>query len=377
VHVSKLFGLSSEHFEDLDVFDTDHEIKETAEVLETVVGFASTLMSFTFGCAFGRWDIGFMTGERSVADSPDPFAPLPICPPGQLQNEHGLPVTRGDVERLRQECQWQYSIDIPWDGVLVDDAGNQHDVEAGVQRVLQIIWENQWESIEREACDILGVSSLRDYFRTPANFFAEHLKRYSKSRRQAPIYWSLSTLSGSYTLWFYYHRVTHQTLYTCVNEFVDPKLQEVSDALAKLRGKGTDRNRDDENNLEQLSEFEIELREFRDELLRLAKLPWKPNLNDGVQITAAPLWKLFRLPKWRKTLKETWEKLERGDYDWAHLAYTLWPDRIREKCKTDKSLAIAHGLEELYVESPALVKKKRTRRAALEKEVEVLGTQEE
>jgi hypothetical protein len=61
-------------------------------------------------------------------------------------------------------------------------------------------------------------------------------------------------------------------------------------------------------------------------------------------------------------LKETWEKLEKGDYDWAHLAYTLWPTRVREKCKTDKSLAIAHGLEELYVEPPTSAKMKRTRR---------------
>jgi hypothetical protein len=31
---------------------------------------------------------------------------------------------------------------------------------------------------------------------------------------------------------------------------------------------------------------------------------------------------------------------------------SYWPDRVREKCRTDKSLAIAHGLEELY-EEPA------------------------
>ena len=44
-------------------------------------------------------------------------------------------------------------------------------------------------------------------------------------------------------------------------------------------------------------------------------------------------------------LKDTWAKLEKGDYDWAHLAMAYWPDRVREKCKTDKSLAIAHDLE--------------------------------
>jgi hypothetical protein len=47
-------------------------------------------------------------------------------------------------------------------------------------------------------------------------------------------------------------------------------------------------------------------------------------------------------------LKETWVKLEAGEYDWAHLAMAYWPERVRAKCRTDKSLAIAHGLEELY-----------------------------
>jgi hypothetical protein len=46
-------------------------------------------------------------------------------------------------------------------------------------------------------------------------------------------------------------------------------------------------------------------------------------------------------------LKDTWTKLQKGDYDWAHLAHAYWPDRVREKCKTDKSLAIAHDLEHL------------------------------
>jgi len=75
------------------------------------------------------------------------------------------------------------------------------------------------------------------------------------------------------------------------------------------------------------------LKEFHDELLRVAGLPFKPNLNDGVLITASPLWKLFRLPKWQKDLKSCWESLDAGEYDWAHLAYTIWPDRVKQVCK--------------------------------------------
>ena len=43
-----------------------------------------------------------------------------------------------------------------------------------------------------------------------------------------------------------------------------------------------------------------------------------------------------------------WDKLVAGDYDWAHLAMHLWPERVVPKCATDRSLAIAHGLEEAF-----------------------------
>ena len=53
-----------------------------------------------------------------------------------------------------------------------------------------------------------------------------------------------------------------------------------------------------------------------------------------------------------------WKKLEKGDYDWARLAYTIWPDRVREVCICDRSIAVAHGLEGLCeVEAPTSKKK--------------------
>ncbi len=42
-----------------------------------------------------------------------------------------------------------------------------------------------------------------------------------------------------------------------------------------------------------------------------------------------------------------WKKLEAGEYDWAHLAYTIWPERVKKVCESDRSIAIAHGLEHL------------------------------
>lgn len=93
----------------------------------------------------------------------------------------------------------------------------------------------------------------------------------------------------------------------------------------------------------------------------MAALPYRPNLDDGVIINAAPLHGLFRLPKWARDTRECWAKLERGDYDWAHLAYAIWPDRVRDKCRADRSLAIAHDLEALYVAPPPTPKRGRRR----------------
>lgn len=201
----------------------------------------------------------------------------------------------------------------------------------------------------------------------PLSFFNYHIQKTTRSRRQSPVYWPLQTPSGSYTLWVYYHRLNEQTLYTCINDFVEPKLAIVTADLNALRNKSA-RSTEEEKELAQLTDLEAELKDFRDELLRLAKF-WKPNLNDGVQITAAPLWKLFQHKAWQKKLKETWSKLEDGDYDWAHLAGSVWPERVLRKCHQDRSLAIAHEVEGVFwyeTEVPIMRGKKPTGNTKIE-----------
>jgi hypothetical protein len=312
------------------------------------------LVSWCVGVALGRFDIRLATGERAMPHEPEPFDPLPVCSPGMLTGNDGLPLA---VPPAGYPIRW------PEDGLLVEDLGHPRDLGTRVATVLSVVFGQRADAIERELCAILDAKSLRDWLRKPASFFADHLARYSKSRRQAPIYWPLSTESGGYTIWLYIHRLTDQTLFLAINDLVEPKLREAEESLRRLRAKGPARARAEEHDLEAHEALASELARFRDELLRVARF-WKPDLDDGVVITAAPLWKLFRLGKWQKALKETWLALERGDYDWSHLAYTIRPDQVREKCKTDKALAIAHGLEELYVQAPA--SKKGKNRAAAE-----------
>jgi hypothetical protein len=77
---------------------------------------------------------------------------------------------------------------------------------------------------------------------------------------------------------------------------------------------------------------------------------WRPELDDGVLINLAPLHTL--MPAWSAEPKKAWEALKRGDYDWAHTAMRYWPDRVARKCRTNKSFAIAHGLQVVDATSP-------------------------
>lgn len=287
---------------------------EDDEEVEAEVPSTDGLLSWAVGVAFGRFDLRVATGERSLPPEPEPFDPLPSKSPGMLP-EGAQPFHAHD-------------------GILVDEQGHPHDLVHVLEEVLG--------QVNAPVPD-----DLRRWLRK--EFFAFHLKLYSKSRRKAPIYWPLATASGSYTLWVYYPSLSSQTLYKAINDFIEPKLKQIGSDLTVLRGKGTARSRDDEKQFESLQAFELELVELRDTLLALATT-YKPNLNDGVQISAAPLWQMFRHKPWQKVLKDTWVKLEKGSYDWARLAMNYWPKRVRDKCKTDKSLAIAHGLESLYVD---------------------------
>ncbi len=287
---------------------------------------AAGLLSWAVGVAFGRFDWRLATGEHAAPAEPEPFDPLPAKSPGMLPD--GAMPFHTHV------------------GILVDDPGHPHDLARLVEEVLTRV-------------DAPVPSDVRRWLQR--DFFAFHLQRYSKSRRKAPIYWPLATTSGSYTLWAYYPSSTSQTLYTAINDFIEPKLKQVDADVTALRNKGSARTRDDERQFEALQAFELELIELRDTLLKLAPT-YKPDHDDGVQISAAPLWPLFRHKPWQKVLKDTWAKLGKGDYDWSHLAMNYWPERVREKCKTDKSLAIAHGLEDLYVEPEAAPKKTRGRK---------------
>jgi hypothetical protein len=382
-----LLGFSSTDFDGYEVSVEDH-LLQIENRLSEPAQLTAELSAFIVGIIFGRWDVRFALDPSFAPHPPDPFDPLPVCPPGMLVGPDGLPA---ELNRIVSE-EWlrarsnanilppegsvkvptitdaEYPLRISWDGIMVDDPGfnsnqpSRDDIVRRIREVFDLLWKDKANEIEQEACGILDVSDLREYFRKPTGFFQDHLKRYSKSRRNSPIYWPLSTASGSYTIWIYYHRLSDQIIYTAVNKYLEPKIDEVERGIAGIEidlksSSGRDAIRFNDR-LNDARSFLGELQDLRSELLRIAALPYKPDLNDGVIINAAPFYKLFRLRSWADDTEECWKKLTKGEYDWAHLAYTIWPERVWEVCKKDRSIAIAHGLEEVHISKESAEKKK-------------------
>ncbi|QNI63513.1 hypothetical protein [Synechococcus sp. A15-44] len=224
--------------------------------------------------------------------------------------------------------------------VFCDDAGHQRDIVGILSEVLKSYAGGI--SLEQLCVEIDPLRGPREFLR--GKFFELHLSAASAYRRQAPIYWQVSAANGSYSAWLYYHRFTQDTLYRVLRDFVEPRIQQTEREQFELESQGA-LSGDAAVRLQEAQTLLQDLRILKSELDLVAPL-WNPNLNDGVIINHAILWRITPYTPWQKKCKGCWDKLMKGDYDWAHLAFHLWPERVISKCTTDRSLAIAHGLEE-------------------------------
>jgi hypothetical protein len=312
------------------------------DLIESASPSPGDMPAYALGILFGRWDIRYATRERSAPEFDSPFSLVPTFPPGMLQDECGIQFSPQTETQLQAEKN--YPIRVAWGGIIVDDPKHLYYLESRIEEVFNVIWRDRSVSMKEAMYNLLCIQTMREWFQNPNHFFADHLKRYSKSRRQAPIYWQLSAGNGSYSAWLYYHRFTSDTLYRLLRDFIEPRIQEAEREQFEFESQGG-LSGNAAGLLHEVQALLQDLRLFKSELELVAPL-WNPNLNDGVIINHAILWRITPYTPWQKKCKECWDKLVKGDYDWAHLAFQLWPERVIPKCTNDRSLAIAHGLEE-------------------------------
>ena len=294
--------------------DEDDEPSAPEDLPERV----QNLLMWCVGVAFGRWDVRKALDPALLPPLPGPFDPLPRCAPGTLMNAEGLPLER-------DESPEDYLLPVAWDGVLIDDPEQENnpvsrDVIARVRGVLTLLWGDRDDAIEREICTILDIRDLRDYFRHPTKgFFNFHTKRYSKSRRKAPIYWLLQSDRRGIAVWLYYPRITENTLFTAENILHDLLRREqirLEERKSGLDALGGSERKAREREIEAQTGLVEEMTAFHKSILRLANQKLTPDHNDGVLISIAPL---HELVPWKDAGK-MWDKLVAGDYTWGQMS---------------------------------------------------------
>jgi hypothetical protein len=281
------------------------------------------VISYSVGRVLGRF------GGAESSETPDSFASL----------ADQLPAVHAATEGENGSASW----------CLAEKGICSHQTTSDNSQMVRAIQQfiNHYVGIGSD----LPMSDLSEYLSKGSGFFADHIAQYSGAFRRAPVYWQLATSSASYSVWMYYHAFTKDTFFIVLNEFVRPELDHARKNLDRLRSEvGAEPTRSQRKQAEDLEQLVAELASMVEEVERIAPL-WNPNLNDGVIINFAPLWRLVPQNKsWQKECKKCWDKLVKGEYDWAHVAMHLWPERVVPKCVTDASLAIAHGLEEVFWE---------------------------
>ena len=313
------------------------------------------------GMAFGRWDADYATGKKTIPEFGDVFDALPFMPVVSLQNESSPNTSGSEFPAWEQNIPSKGTnnsqggntngayFSIPEDGILSMDADSPLSLTTHVRDVMRYIWDERADDIEYELCQLIGCKNLQNYLESPTGFFDYHFKRYTKSRRKAPIYWPLSSEDGSLTYWVYYPKLNQNTLHSLIlklrdeNERLHSQIAAITDKTQQtlLRGR------------------QQQVEGMMDELNNIINAGYKPNHDDGVPVTSCPLVKLIAHRGWKQECTENWEDLQKGEYDWSHLAMSMFPARVTQKAKKDWCLALTHGLEHLCENKP---KEKKTRK---------------
>ena len=277
----------------------------------------ASVVSMVLGGVFGRWDMKYATGTARLSPQADPFSALSSQSQAMLRSVEGDLNCGEDKSYPRRD----------YDGIFADDPNHKDDVVRMAGHIFEEIWSNQSELIERLLCAHLEVADLREYFRKPGSggFWVDHLARYSKSRRKAPIYWLLQSSKRNYALWLYYHRLDKDLLFKALVNYVEPKIRLETSELENLRGRLAAENESGKKSkqfakdIEEREDFLSELRDFEDKLRRAANLYLEPDLNDGVVLNIAPLWELV---PWKEA-KKNWDELLAGQYEWSSIGKQL------------------------------------------------------
>lgn len=249
---------------------------------------AVRLTSWLVGIGFGRWDADALMGHQPA----ELVEPLPVCAPAEVA-------------------------DAFTSAMLLGEPSHDDDILLRVRAAAVRAYGDGADDIVDELSRMLGARDLRAYI--SRTFFRDHLAMYTKSRREAPLYWQLSVPSRGWSIWLYAPMLTRETLHGIVRH-AERRMAIGAEESRRLRQEREAASGRSARELNQRLEAEEtlleELRVFRDEAGRLAGLGWEPDLEEGYALVAAMLRRLFVPRAWRK-LDQLAADIAKGSFPWT------------------------------------------------------------
>ena len=292
---------------------------------------AFALWQWLMGAAFGRWDVRLALHPEQLPAPAGPFEALPAAPPGALRRPGSDKLVAGPGELVSApEAETEttapaYPVPVAWSGLLPLDADHPHDLVRQLRQLLTTLRPNTAAALETESRTLLAspradlTGWLSEWLAKggAGGFFARHLAQYSRSKREAPLYWPMQAPGTSYVLWLYAPRLSRETLYAAINDYLDPRRTRARDELRQLTellGGPAPANareaRQQEQRRDVLTQLVAGLTQFIDHLSGVLENPgFQPHPDDGAVISACMLAELFALPAWRRKLEQHRAKL--------------------------------------------------------------------
>jgi len=139
--------------------------------------------------------------------------------------------------------------------------------------------------------------------------------------KKRPVYWLLQTAKKNYGFYIYNLKFTQDTLYSLIQKYIVPRINleklRLNDIYNKKDAVNTPKEkREKENFIVKSEDFIEELKLFKQNIQEVIDTGFKPDIDDGVILNMAPLYKLI---PWKEPEKY-YKNLQMGQYEWAHVS---------------------------------------------------------
>lgn len=213
------------------------------------------------------------------------------------------------------------------DGICVLDEGHADDLPKNVYKSLEILLNEKnalevVETINRETTDN-PVEVLRKFLNR--EFFIDwHLPMYKKR----PIYWLLQSKKRNYGFYIYNQKFTNESLYSLIQRYIIPKIQlenaKLKDLMIKRNTASGMEKRKIETEISRVEELIDEIEQFENDIKEVINTDFKPDIDDGVILNMAPIYKL--IPSWKEPEKY-YKDLKEGKYEWSTVSKQLFQNK--------------------------------------------------